>query len=351
MSLLTLVAALATSNTCPSNFTQHTKIGLVDGAHLLSAVPAADYTSWCVRTVLPSHILKCCAPHHERSLTSLPPPCLHSCAACAATPQCAAFTFQPPQKGKSNCRMTDAAHIMPHAASFPSGSAVPLPPPTPTPPPPTPPTPPKFPNFCTTGAGKGKCKNVLYFVADDMRADWHTYGLPTVTPNLDALAAKSLLFEHAYCQLSVCAPSRMSFMTSRRPDTNEVWNFIDTNELNGSATPGHFRDHGYITLGLGKTFHQNAGAWNAKQYWSVDEKPYFPYGVGKCPHGGQGGGHCMQNDDQIYDWHLRNETINYLEYATNESKDTGRPFFVMAGFRKPHAPWQYPKVRLPNRVH
>ena len=67
MSLLTLVAALATSNTCPSNFTQHTKIGLVDGAHLLSAVPAADYTSWCVRTVLPSHILKCCAPHHERS--------------------------------------------------------------------------------------------------------------------------------------------------------------------------------------------------------------------------------------------------------------------------------------------
>lgn len=40
-----------------------------------------------------------------------------------------------------------------------------------------------------------------------------------MTPNLDALAKKSVLFEHAYCQISVCAPSRMSFMTGRRPDT------------------------------------------------------------------------------------------------------------------------------------
>ena len=236
--------------------------------------------------------------------------------------------------------MTDAAHIAVHAAKYTSGSSVPLPP---TPPTPGPPAPPKHPTYCTQGAGKGKCKNVLYFVSDDMRSDWHTYGLPVVTPNLDKLAAKSLLFEHAYCQLSVCAPSRMSFMMSRRPDTNEVWNFIDTNPLNESATPGHFRDHGYITLGLGKTFHQDSGAWNANAYWSVDEQPYYPYTGGKCPHGSEGGGHCMQADDEIYDWHLRNQTIQYLQYATNESQASGRPFYIMAGFRKPHAPWQYPK--------
>jgi len=206
-------------------------------------------------------------------------------------------------------------------------------------PPPAPPVP--FPLYCK--AGKGKCKNVLYFVADDMRSDWGTYGLPTVTPNLDALAKKSVLFEHAYCQISVCAPSRMSFMTGRRPDTFGVWNFIDTVPLNTSATPGHFRDHGYITLGAGKTFHQAAGAWNAEAYWSLNEKPYFLYGVGSCPHGGQGGGHCMQKDEQIYDWHLRLTAIDYLQYATNESKASGRPFYLMCGFRKPHAPWQYPK--------
>jgi iduronate 2-sulfatase len=177
-----------------------------------------------------------------------------------------------------------------------------------------------------------------------MRSDWGTYGLPTHTPNLDALAKKSVLFEHSYCQISVCAPSRMSFMTGRRPDTFGVWNFIDTVPLNTSATPGHFKDHGYITLGAGKTFHQNAGAWNAEKYWNLDEKPYFPYGVGQCPppgNGNQGGGHCMQKDTEIYDYHLRLTAIDYLQYATNESKASGRPFYLMCGFRKPHAPWQY----------
>ena len=52
-----------------------------------------------------------------------------------------------------------------------------------------------------------------------------------------------------------------SCRTSRRPDTHQVWNFIDANPLNTSATPGHFRDYGYLTLGLGKTFHENDGAW------------------------------------------------------------------------------------------
>jgi hypothetical protein len=42
-------------------------------------------------------------------------------------------------------------------------------------------------------------------------------------------------------------------MTSRRPDTFRVWNFIDTvPPATTQATPGHFRDHGYITLGAGE---------------------------------------------------------------------------------------------------
>jgi hypothetical protein len=56
-------------------------------------------------------------------------------------------------------------------------------------------------------------KNVLYILADDMRADWGTYGLPVRTPNLDKLAAESIKFEHAFSQISVCSPSRQSFMT------------------------------------------------------------------------------------------------------------------------------------------
>ena len=39
------------------------------------------------------------------------------------------------------------------------------------------------------------------------------------TPNLDRLAAEGVLFERAYCQSPVCAPSRGSFLTGRYPRT------------------------------------------------------------------------------------------------------------------------------------
>merc|ERR1712216_576606 len=111
--------------------------------------------------------------------------------------------------------------------------------------------------------------NVLYIISDDHRAELGLAGSPAVTPNLDRLANRSLMFRRAYCQISVCAPSRMSFMTSRRPDTTRVWNFIDTVSVDTVSVPRHFRDNGYLTLGLGKGFHQGGedgqglGCWNA----------------------------------------------------------------------------------------
>lgn len=189
----------------------------------------------------------------------------------------------------------------------------------------------------------GPCKNVLYVLSDDMRADWGAFGLPVKTPNLDRLAEDSLLFEHAYCQMSVCSPSRQSFMTSKRPDTNGVWNFIDANPLSTQATPGHFRDAGYLVLGLGKTFHEDGGAWNAERYWSTEVRPYFRYTANSCPVGSEGGGHCVEADDQIYDYHLRLAALDYLGFAAAVRRNTSRPFFMMVGFRDPHAPWAAPQ--------
>ena len=190
-------------------------------------------------------------------------------------------------------------------------------------------------------------RNVLYIAVDDLRSDIGAYGLPVKTPHIDQLAASGLRFTHAYCQLSVCAPSRMSFMTSRRPDTFGVWNFIDTVPNTTLSTPRMFRDAGYLTLGLGKTFHQDSGAWNAANTWSALEDgglPYYPYEASTCPHGNEGGGHCMKDDVDIYDWNLTQTTLEYLDYAVNATQaGATRPFFLMTGFRKPHAPWEYPQ--------
>jgi len=211
-------APASATSTCPGYAIANSTTGLVDSGSMLKAAACSG-----------------------------PAEC---CALCTAEPKCVAFTFR--AGTKDACRMTSfpSPHHDPDGVFSGQSTTRPAPPPPPPPRPPVNPPAPKYPGYCK---GKpGKCKNVVYFLADDMRADWSCYGLPAVTPNLDSLAKDALLFQHAFCQISVCSPSRQSFMTSRRPDTHKVWNFIDANPTNTSATPGHFRDHGYLALGLGQ---------------------------------------------------------------------------------------------------
>ena len=50
------------------------------------------------------------------------------------------------------------------------------------------------------------------------------YGDPVaITPNLDALAARGVVFDQAYCPSPICVPSRMSLLTGRYPYAQECW--------------------------------------------------------------------------------------------------------------------------------
>ena len=77
-------------------------------------------------------------------------------------------------------------------------------------------------------AAAGGRKNVLYIVYDDLRPDLSLYNLSFMhTPNLQKLADTGTVFDRAYCQQTVCAPSRMSFTTGRRPNSTRTWNFLN----------------------------------------------------------------------------------------------------------------------------
>ncbi len=74
--------------------------------------------------------------------------------------------------------------------------------------------------------------NILFICTDQQRYDaLGCYGNTHIqTPNIDALAAEGVLFEHCYVQNPVCAPSRASLVTGRYPSVHGLWG-------NGVALP------------------------------------------------------------------------------------------------------------------
>ncbi|XP_071443861.1 N-sulphoglucosamine sulphohydrolase-like [Hetaerina americana] len=56
-------------------------------------------------------------------------------------------------------------------------------------------------------------KNVLIIVADDGGFEMGLYNSKCLTPNLDALSKRSLIFNNAYTSVSSCSPSRSAILT------------------------------------------------------------------------------------------------------------------------------------------
>jgi iduronate 2-sulfatase len=201
--------------------------------------------------------------------------------------------------------------------------------------------------------------NVLFLMADDLRAELATYGSPAHTPNLDRLASRSVQFDQAYAQQAVCNPSRSSMLTGRRPDTLRVWsNSVHFREPNPDATtiPLWFKGHGYTTRCVGKIFHN----WHTKVHgdprsWSAPEFLHYanhgddkPQVTGELPpnlttltplsYGATTLCECRDvPDEAYYDGRVAAEAIRVLGEVKNQ------PFFLAVGFWKPHAPFNAPK--------
>src|SRR5213593_2795696 len=118
--------------------------------------------------------------------------------------------------------------------------------------------------------------NVLLICIDDLKPLLGCYGDKVIqSPNIDRLARRSVLFERAYCNQAVCAPSRNSLMTGVRPTTLGIYD-LGTNfrvaAPDAVTLPQYFLQHGYRTEGLGKIFHVGHGNHEDPASWSV---PHF----------------------------------------------------------------------------
>ncbi|XP_011860062.1 PREDICTED: iduronate 2-sulfatase [Vollenhovia emeryi] len=124
--------------------------------------------------------------------------------------------------------------------------------------------------------------NILLIIVDDLRTTLGCYGdANAYTPNIDALAEDSVVFTEAFAQQALCAPSRNSFLTSRRPDTLRLYDFYSywrNAAGNYTTLPQHLKNNGYTTMSIGKVFHpgiSSNGSDDSPYSWT--EKPFHPY--------------------------------------------------------------------------
>ncbi|XP_070358934.1 iduronate 2-sulfatase isoform X6 [Equus asinus] len=199
--------------------------------------------------------------------------------------------------------------------------------------------------------------NVLLIIVDDLRPSLGCYGDQLIrSPNIDQLASHSLLFQNAFAQQAVCAPSRVSFLTGRRPDTTRLYDFNSywrVHAGNFSTIPQYFKENGYVTMSVGKVFHPGISSNHSDDSpysWSIP--PYHPssekYENTKTCRGPDGELHanllCPVDvadvpEGTLPDKQSTEEAIRLLE----KMKTSTSPFFLAVGYHKPHIPFRYPK--------
>jgi uncharacterized sulfatase len=200
--------------------------------------------------------------------------------------------------------------------------------------------------------------NILLIISDDLRDTVSCYGNPAVkTPNLERLAARGVRFDRAYAQYPVCNPSRTSFMTGMRCEQTRV---VENTVMFRSRLPDVvtmpqlLRQHAWHAASYGKIFHVGEATGGVRAGWmdlgkSWDNAQMFePTPLGRqgdvrnltggklkwCSVGAMEGSDDDQPDGQ--------NALHAMRVIERQSA-AGKPWFVGAGFHRPHDPFLVPK--------
>lgn len=203
--------------------------------------------------------------------------------------------------------------------------------------------------------------NIVVIQADQLAAQaLGAYGdMAALTPNIDGLAAGGAVFDRAYCNTPLCAPSRASMMTGRMP--SELGCFDNGDDF-AASTPTfahHLRAAGYHTALVGRMHFigpdQHHGFeerlttdvypadldmvpdWTRdlsdRLQWYHDADAVYSAGVSKA---------TVQQD---FDDEVGFRALRHLNDRVRANQAAGEdvPFLMVASFIHPHDPYEPPQ--------
>ena len=162
-----------------------------------------------------------------------------------------------------------------------------------------------------------------------------------------------MLFTNAHCQAPICNPSRTSFILGLRPSTtgiyqNSPWFRSTAANKNRISLTQYFGAHGYETQTAGKIFH--GSRVDGPSFEIVGERPGQRLAIDKqlvsdigskfhlWDYGAQTYPEEKFVDHVVADWAIK---------SLGEKKK--KPFFLAAGFYRPHVP-TYAPLRFFDRL-
>lgn len=202
----------------------------------------------------------------------------------------------------------------------------------------------------------GKPPNILFIMADQLAAPaLPAYGHQVVkAPHLSRLAESGVVFDSAYCNFPICAPSRFSMLSGRLPHSIEAYD--NASEFPASIpTMAHYlRSAGYRTILCGKMhfvgpdqlhgFEERltTDIYPADFGWTPDflkGPAYRPTGVSM--RGVVEAGPCVRSLQIDYDDEVEYHGVQRL-YDLARAPDE-QPFFLTISFTHPHPPFVAPQ--------
>ncbi|KAF2862495.1 choline-sulfatase [Piedraia hortae CBS 480.64] len=195
--------------------------------------------------------------------------------------------------------------------------------------------------------------NVLFIIADQLSAPLlkiHKPDSQIKTPNIDRLAERSVVFESAYCNSPLCAPSRMSMISGQLP--SRIAAYDNASPIpEDTATYAHYaRQAGYECV-LGGKMHFIGDQLHGYEYrltsdiypadlgWSVnwdepDRRLEWYHNSSSILQAGP----CVRSNQLDYDEEVMYKSKQFLYDHVRKPADS-RPFFLTVSLTHPHDPY------------